>query len=160
MFQIVKKQEQMLKDLRVTLQRELKIQSVPIDDGVDLTANNISSSPVMTRRFGSDSRLAPKLQEQPQQLYQQQKYFQNYSQGNLPLSSSSVQTAATFSAQSSLPSATSGSASPVTVPGGATDTLTAHTANVKKELDKDVNFLYLKHVVLKFMLSRESEVCQ
>lgn len=28
----------------------------------------------------------------------------------------------------------------------------------RKELEKDVNFKYLKHVVLKFMLSRESEV--
>ena len=28
-----------------------------------------------------------------------------------------------------------------------------------RHLEKDVNFQYLKHVVMKFMLSRESEVC-
>lgn len=30
----------------------------------------------------------------------------------------------------------------------------------RKELENDLNFKYLKHVVLKFMLSRESEVSQ
>ena len=29
---------------------------------------------------------------------------------------------------------------------------------VRRDLEQDVNFQYLKHVVLKFMLSRESEV--
>uniref|UniRef100_A0A0B7ATM3 Golgin subfamily A member 1 n=1 Tax=Arion vulgaris TaxID=1028688 RepID=A0A0B7ATM3_9EUPU len=46
------------------------------------------------------------------------------------------------------------------VPSGSMDALTIHTTNVKRDLNKDINFIYLKHVVLKFMLSRESEAIQ
>ncbi|BFZ05749.1 hypothetical protein BsWGS_08788 [Bradybaena similaris] len=160
---VVKKQDQTLKDLRMTLQRELKIQSLPNDETFDLTANNTSStSPVMSRKYGSDSRLCPKhqdLQQYPPHQYSQQ---QTSSQISLQMSNSMLDSS---SAASSSPAASSGMVPPPAVgspsaPSGATDALTAHTASVKRDLNKDVNFLYLKHVVLKFMLSRESEAIQ
>ncbi|RUS91708.1 hypothetical protein EGW08_000534, partial [Elysia chlorotica] len=41
---LLKKQEQTLKDLRVTLQRELKIQALPNDDPSDPVSNSAQSS--------------------------------------------------------------------------------------------------------------------
>ncbi|CAG5131443.1 unnamed protein product, partial [Candidula unifasciata] len=155
---VVKKQEQTLKDLRMTLQRELKIQSLPNDEAFDLTANNLSStSPVMSRKYGSDSRLCPKHPEF-QQYCQQQTSCQTSLQMSSSLLNSSSAAASSSSVSSGMvPSSCAGSPS---APSGATDALTAHTTSVKRDLNKDVNFLYLKHVVLKFMLSRESEAIQ
>ncbi|XP_059139823.1 golgin subfamily A member 1-like [Physella acuta] len=143
----VKKQEQTLKDLRTTLQREFKVQSLPNDEGLDQTGNNTSStSPSLSRRIDS---------YQQQQFYQQNSHQPNSTRN----SSYNSPSAAVLAVQSSSNTMTLTSSSS-SVPCGATDALTVHTTNVKRDLDKDVNFLYLKHVVLKFMLSRESEAIQ
>ncbi|CAL1540795.1 unnamed protein product [Lymnaea stagnalis] len=147
---MLKKQEQTLKDLRTTLQRELKVQSLPNDEGLDQTGNNTTStSPSLSRRYDS-------YQQQQQSLQH------NYSQPNLLRNNNSMSnpTAAVLPVQLSSSNMMTLTSSSSSVPSGATDALTAHTTHVKRELDKDVNFQYLKHVVLKFMLSRESEAIQ
>lgn len=135
-----------MKDLRTTLQREFKVQSLPNDEGLDQTGNNTSStSPSLSRKIDS---------------YQQQHFYQqNSHQPNFTRNSSYNSPSAAVLTVQSLSNTLTLTSSSSSVPCGATDALTVHTTNVKRDLDKDVNFLYLKHVVLKFMLSRESEVC-
>ncbi|XP_055898837.1 golgin subfamily A member 1-like [Biomphalaria glabrata] len=142
----VKKQEQTIKDLRTTLQRELKVQTVPSEDGLDQTTNNtVTSSPAIARKYDS--------------------YQQQHSQQNQAGVTSSSRTAtnpapAVLSLQTSSSNMVTVTSSSSSVPGSPHDAMLAHSTIVKRELDKDVNFLYLKHVVLKFMLSRESEAIQ
>lgn len=157
MFQVVKKQEQTLKDLRVTLQRELKVQALPNDESSDMTTSS-SASNSRSRSHKFDTNLQPDLQ----QYHQQKQYLrqQNYHQPSIVhTDSTNSALPAVLSVQgSSLSNMVTLTAMSSSVPTSATDALMVHTSNVKRELDKDINFLYLKHVILKFMLSRESEV--
>ena len=183
---LLKKQEQTLKDLRVTLQRELKVQALPNDEAPEPSLNSAQST--TTGRASSpgfynssSSSLSSSISQQHQNhhnIYQHHHHphsnmnQSNYGHGNSSSpssqsfhpSSSTNPSAAVLAVQSSAP-AYSGSSTMVSltaqspsVPSGAQDSLTAHTTSVKRDLDKDVNFMYLKHVVLKFMLSREAEV--
>ena len=196
---LLKKQEQTLKDLRVTLQRELKVQALPNDEvqeppsaagqpnsGATTIGGRFDSSAVAGRSsspafYNSSSSSLSQQQHQNHSNYHHYNHpHTNMNQSNFmhghsgsssapsfsPAVTSTNPSAAVLSVQSSLPYAGSASSSAVvsltahspSVPSGAQDSLTTHTASVKRELDKDVNFMYLKHVVLKFMLSREAEV--
>lgn len=156
-FQTVKKQEQTLKDLRVTLQRELKVQALPNDDTFESAHSNGSFTPSMPPRMSSH--LQQKQRPQESQQFQQLKSLQHHDYQQIsstPGLSGNSTVAAVLSVQASSSSVLTLTAASASVSSDAA--LTARTNTVKKELDKDVNFLYLKHVILKFMLSRETEV--
>ncbi|GFO15808.1 golgin subfamily a member 1 [Plakobranchus ocellatus] len=200
---MLKKQEQTLKDLRVTLQRELKVQALPNDEPSEPSAPSTHDSTQPIGIGSAGSRLdgggaspnmynsSSSLQYQNHHMYHHQHHHPNMNQSNFVRGSSSPpsfpSTSSSSSSNATNPSAAvlavqSSAASPhygssssqsssssavvslhaqsPSVPSGAQDSLTAHTSSVKRDLDKDVNFLYLKHVVLKFMLSREAEAIQ
>lgn len=122
-----------MKDLRQTLQRELKVQVLPNDE---LSDDN-TSSPSMSRKFPMRNAASS-----------------NGSQFSLSISSSltstsqsSITTPSSFATAAVKPM--TNSVVPVSDQRGLV---------VRRDLEQDVNFQYLKHVVLKFMLSRESEV--
>ncbi|GFR83633.1 Golgin subfamily A member 1 [Elysia marginata] len=183
---LLKKQEQTLKDLRLTLQRELKVQALPNDEAPEPAANSASggrlegatgagraSSPGFYNSSSSSSSSQHQqnhhhLHHQPHSNTNQSNFMQgnsthpSASQSFHPATSTNP-SAAVLAVQSSSAyssSVVSLTAQSPSVPSGAQDSLTAHTASVKRDLDKDVNFMYLKHVVLKFMLSREAEAIQ
>lgn len=177
---LLKKQEQTLKDLRVTLQRELKVQALPNDE-IEPASSSASGGrldgPAGTGRSSSpnyhntSSTSYSSHQQQnhnyhhPQPNVNQSNYWQggpgSLSSTNNPAAAVlAVQSSSPYSGSTQPPSLVSLTAQSPSVPSGAQDSLTAHTANVKRDLDKDVNFIYLKHVVLKFMLSREAEALQ
>lgn len=123
-----------MKDLRQTLQRELKVQVLPNDE---LSDDN-TSSPSMSRKFPMRNAASS-----------------NGSQFSLSISSSltstsqsSITTPSSFATAAVKPM-TNSAIVPVSDQRGLV---------VRRDLEQDVNFQYLKHVVLKFMLSRESEV--
>ena len=181
-FQALKKQEQRLSDLKKTLQRELKVQSLPNDEPLDpklaaltppLPRKNLStrnSDPYHSRQssqerqlFVNDSHvrdghfhdslhsqnsLERTLGGQGQSSYRTQghipgQYGRQSSVGDNVIELNSDH-ASVYSSQRSH----SGNSRTMGMPEWDT-----------RHLEKDINFQYLKHVVMKFMLSRESEVC-
>lgn len=153
--QTVKKQEQTLKDLRVTLQRELKVQGLPSDESGEVNINNASSSfppssSPSTIRKSIDSPHRPEPLTTPRPQFSLQDNVSNSSGKNI---FSGSQSPAVLALQSS-PNYQVLTSSSSSVPSGATNALTTNSC-----APKEVNIQYLKHVVLKFMLSRESEVC-
>ncbi|XP_025112977.1 golgin subfamily A member 1-like isoform X1 [Pomacea canaliculata] len=139
----LKKQEQTVKDLRQTLQRELKIQTLPNDDASD---DSTIPSPAMVRKLypqkgtGISNASASNM---------------GFSTGSQFSSASSPSSAATLS----LSSSTTAAVKPMTV-SSVTQISDTRGMVVRRDLEQDINFQYLKHVVLKFMLSRESEAVQ
>ncbi|KAK7502538.1 hypothetical protein BaRGS_00006113 [Batillaria attramentaria] len=130
----LKKQEQTVKDLRQTLQRELKVQALPNDD-----ASDDASSPATSRKFPP---------RQPATIAVTQ---QSHNNNSLAPPSTSYAAASSSSTTAAVKPMTVGSTMAVSDQRGFT---------VRRDLEQDVNFQYLKHVVLKFMLSRESEAVQ
>ncbi|KAJ8311239.1 hypothetical protein KUTeg_011196 [Tegillarca granosa] len=127
----LKKQEQRLTDLKKTLQRELKVQALPNDDPVVMDGS-LQTPPLQRKNLTESPRTSPP----------------KLSVENIvtdPYNSSHKQS--DFHVKTGFkPSANS--------VGEIYDGRGAHP------LEKDINFQYLKHVVLKFMLSRESEAIQ
>ena len=129
----MKKQEQTLKDLRITLQRELKVQALPNDESSELRES--SSSPVVSRKSDQNRKLdqykhnAHEPWNNPHLIHKNQIGDQSYAQAS----------AAAIESQDDAK-------------------LKRGMQGIRQELDKDVNFQYLKHVILKFCCSRESEV--
>lgn len=156
----LKKQEQRLSDLKKTLQRELKVQALPNDQPMDIR----SQSPQRDQIGVPNTTQAP-------QFSQQLDSFQNggsrgrappspnFSNNATPLETnlsagspavlhdiSSVQHSAQFQDRvKSLQDSIEGRAN-----------ILNSAANMNS-LEKDINFQYLKHVVMKFMLSRDAE---
>ncbi|XP_041368332.1 golgin subfamily A member 1-like isoform X2 [Gigantopelta aegis] len=132
---MLKKQEQTLKDLRITLQRELKVQSLPNDESSELRES--SNSPVTSRKSDSNRRSdqykhnASEPWNNPHLTHKNQMGDQSYAQVS----------AAALESQDDAK-------------------LKRGMAGIRQELDKDVNFQYLKHVILKFCCSREAESLQ
>lgn len=134
------------------------MQALPNDEPMDGVSNNIpSSSPSMIRK-SSNSPFKPEALVTPRTHNPQQNAFGQYltsvAVNNLTGSQSPavlpLQSASNYQMLNSLSSS---------VPSGAINALTAGTSgNNSKSDGKGVNIQYLKHVVLKFMLSRESEV--
>lgn len=178
----MKKQEQRLNDLKKTLQRELKVQSLPNDDPIDpkvaaLTpplprknsTSRSSDSHPKTRRMNSHERSPLPSESMPDSLdmssnnsYGTQDYFvgQNNSHpGYRPGLDRSLFGAsgshATISVNDSVRSSPHGSYS---VQQNRSRTSSVTNEFDTRHLEKDINFQYLKHVVMKFMLSREHEV--
>ncbi|KAK7094843.1 golgin subfamily A member 1-like isoform X2 [Littorina saxatilis] len=139
----LKKQEQTVKDLRQTLQRELKVQALPNDDASD--DNNVPS-PSTNRKFPPRQAVPPRsVSPQPPQSTHHN--MSSFGSAVLPVSSS----------------VTSSSATAAVKPMTLTSVMqVSHERGVvvRRDLEQDVNFQYLKHVVLKFMLSREAEAVQ
>ncbi|KAK3594585.1 hypothetical protein CHS0354_000377 [Potamilus streckersoni] len=136
----LKKQDQRLSDLKKTLQRELKVQALPNDDALDLRGVNLTPP---NKRKNSPSRLfsLPEVSHDPKvsghsSNTDSSAMYQNGSKTNSSVSTSSNRKLTQISSLSR-----------------EQHFETAH-------LEKDINFQYLKHVVLKFMLSRETEAIQ
>ncbi|OPL20959.1 hypothetical protein AM593_08465, partial [Mytilus galloprovincialis] len=124
----LKKQEQRLRDLQKTLQRELRVQPLPSDEPVVIDA---SFTLPMQRKI-SESRNSPLKDNidfkdhNPATISHVMKPFEtnNHSDNGIDVHKNRTRNS---------------------------DHL------LRKDLENDVNFKYLKHVVLKFMLSREAE---
>ena len=121
-------QQQRLSDLKKTLQREFKVQSLPNDEAVE---NNHTMDSV------PETEVPPHLA-----LYKSKPSKDSWSRMSRAASLTSLNSTRTLDKLPSVP----GNKNSRGLPSKGLD-----------ELD-DVNFEYLKHVVLKFMLSRESEV--
>lgn len=126
----LKKQEQRLTDLKKTLQRELKVQALPNDDPVVMDGS-LQTPPLQRKNLTESPRTSPKLSVEN---IVTDPYNSSHKQSDFH-----VKTGFKPSANSV---------------GEIYDGRGAHP------LEKDINFQYLKHVVLKFMLSRESEAIQ
>lgn len=185
----LKKQEQRLNDLKKTLQRELKVQTLPNDEPVDpklaaltppLPRKNSLHREHQSRTHRSNSYERNRVPDEStidtvdgiNNSYGVQDYFIGDHSDNVPQG----------------PKSNSERISPFSVPNHATisvnDTHGAHIhhsaymsaghsrghsapqrTNLGRQFDtqhleKDINFQYLKHVVMKFMLSREHEAIQ
>ena len=136
-------QQQRLSDLKKTLQRELKVQALPNDEPVTVKQDTADS----TKRSSSPT-LNPNI-------YPGHVELASMSNGNHPHIS------------------TSSSTKPLEVPitvrsNGLSSHKRTRSALSLQQGDRDegltlwqdTNFEYLKHVVLKFVLSREHEVCR
>lgn len=125
----LKKQEQRLRDLQKTLQRELRVQPLPSDDPVIIAGAALT--PPLQRKI-SDSRNSPmkdSLDSRESIPAQISHVMRPFGTNNFPDSSKDLHKNWTENSYNS----------------------------PRRELENDVNFKYLKHVVLKFMLSREAE---
>ncbi|XP_034302672.2 golgin subfamily A member 1 isoform X2 [Magallana gigas] len=159
----LKKQEQRLSDLKKTLQRELKVQALPNDQPMNIR----SESPLRDQTGATNQAPHQSLQQihsdgfhnggtrsraPPSPNFTSAGNFLP-AESNLSPSSpavlhdiSSVQHSAQFQERvQSLQDSIEGRGY---IPNSAAD---------MNSLEKDINFQYLKHVVMKFMLSRESE---
>ena len=181
LFQALKKQEQKINDLKKTLHRELKVQSLPNDEPIDpkmaaltpplvrknsATRNLHNSDTSRTRRQNSHERSPAPVDSSygfSDNSNSAQEYFLGQSSHNHGLggkqSSHKLPHSldhATISVNDSH-SYQVGAYSSSVVNVGDMRTGSARTFETK-HLEKDVNFQYLKHVVMKFVLSREHEV--
>ncbi|KAJ8311251.1 hypothetical protein KUTeg_011208 [Tegillarca granosa] len=127
----LKKQEQRLTDLKKTLQRELKVQALPNDDPVVMDGS-LQTPPLQRKNLTESPRTSPPKLSVENVVTDP--YNSSHKQSDFH-----VKTGFKPSANSV---------------GEIYDGRGAHP------LEKDINFQYLKHVVLKFMLSRESEAIQ
>ena len=154
-FQTIRMQQQRLTDLKKTLQRELKVQTLPNDD--QPLSDSESVRPLGRTLAESRSHSAVSLNHAS-------------SNSSAPHSVSSSRTTPsllyTNSAKISIDATLMGSAGQsLMVHNAASNNTGGHKKrkppfNAKGEYDhtQDLNLEYLKHVVLKFMLSREAEV--
>ncbi|XP_052795275.1 golgin subfamily A member 1-like [Mya arenaria] len=177
----LKKQEQKINDLKKTLQRELKVQSLPNDEPID--PNVAALTPPLGRKnsFKHEHSTRTRKHSQhdrspipgegltestnsPNVSFGQQDFFlgQSFtpgkpgSHGHSYGANSNSSYHATISVNEAQNSSNIQSAYSV------------HKGNVPtprrefdmRHLEKDINFQYLKHVVMKFMLSREHEAIQ
>ncbi|XP_045204857.2 golgin subfamily A member 1-like isoform X2 [Mercenaria mercenaria] len=176
----LKKQEQRLNDLKKTLQRELKVQSLPNDEPLDpkvaaltpplprknsLTQKTHNSEhPTRTRRISSherspipgetvmDSIDGINVSLGTQDFFVGDSLQHKSNSDRIPYSV--LNSHATISVSDSRGSASHhGAYSSHSGHGRIREFETRH-------LEKDINFQYLKHVVMKFMLSREHEALQ
>ena len=118
-----------MSDLKKTLQRELKVQSLPNDEMTDSNnlvsqhSHSISMDSLNTQTIANESRSSPVPMLQTSASVTRNMHTNKYIEKQLDRASPEP----------------------------------ARRASSRKKFE-DVNFTYLKHVVLKFMLSRESEV--
>nr|XP_022327021.1 golgin subfamily A member 1-like isoform X1 [Crassostrea virginica] len=160
----LKKQEQRLSDLKKTLQRELKVQALPNDQPMDIR----SQSPQRDQIGVPNTTQAPQFSQQQLDSFQnggsrgRAPPSPNFSNNATPLETnlsagspavlhdiSSVQHSARLQDRvKSLQDSIEGRAN-----------ILNSAANMNS-LEKDINFQYLKHVVMKFMLSRDAEAVQ
>ena len=180
-MQALKKQEQKINDLKKTLQRELKVQSLPNDEPMD--PKLVTGTPPLTRkthakhehnsrtRKHSAHERSPVLgeglsdiSESPVPTLGQQDFFvgENFLPGKSGPHGHSYgangNAANSYHATISVSDnqhASHGSYSVHSAGGGVR---TVRSEFETRHLEKDINFQYLKHVVMKFMLSREHEV--
>ena len=119
-----------MSDLKKTLQRELKVQSLPNDEMTDSNnlvsqhSRSISMDSLNTQTITNESRGSPVPMLQTSASVTRNMHTNKYIEKQLDRASPEP----------------------------------ARRASSRKKFEEDVNFTYLKHVVLKFMLSRESEV--
>ena len=136
----MKKQEQRLRDLQKTLHRELKVQPLPSDEPVII--DGAAQTPPMQRKV-NDSRNSP---------FRDGNDYRELS----PMSMGHV------TKRELSPAMIGHEMRQLELNSVSNHSKDSHGAKVlndpRKELENDVNFKYLKHVVLKFMLSREAEV--
>lgn len=179
-FKALKKQEQRLNDLKKTLQRELKVQSLPSDDPID--AKVAALTPPLPRK-NSTSRSTHNGDNVPKT-----RRMNSHERSPLPGNSvtdmleasevgNSYGTPDFFVGQGTHPGLRNmmdkniygANSSHATIPvndrtsgGYSVSHSKSRTSSINefdtRHLEKDINFQYLKHVVMKFMLSREHEV--
>ena len=160
----LKKKEQRLTDLKKTLQRELKVQGKSGDE----PSIKRSQSPLRDQmeNGNSNSRLSPQL---PPVVNTRRDSNDHRGRSQSPprvhemnhLSSSSPAVLEDISIQEAAASRTFAESQHRVQ--SLRDSMSGRTSLVNSaadmnSLEKDVNFQYLKHVIIKFMLSRESEV--
>lgn len=125
-------QQQRLSDLKKTLQREFKVQALPNDDHfLHPPAGELSKSSSTPQGLNMlpDNYIHKPMFKNSQASLQQQMDMTMF---HLVNSSSGR--------------------------GGGGSNGSQRTGNHALEYNRDINFEYLRHVVLKFMLSRETEV--
>ncbi|KAI0211541.1 hypothetical protein LSAT2_003644 [Lamellibrachia satsuma] len=154
---IIKQQQQRLNDLKKLLQRELKVQTMPSEQSTmtgGTTCANSRTKDILPAVHGSTTQLnelqtrhqvAP-VQPDVSALHSSVAQLPNWSQNNAAFTSSMMTPSSLVSSKSTL----------------ACDSCHRPYCD---ELDgedyiTDTNFQYLRHVVLKFMLSRETEALQ
>lgn len=139
-FQTIKIQQQRLTDLKKTLQRELKVQSMPNDDQPLSDSESVRAPSRSLAEARSNS--AASLHHSASSLHPPQNF------PRVTPSSLMNSTEATLMGSMGMPlKANNNHHQPFNSHG-------------EYDLSLDVNLEYLKHVVLKFVLSRETEVCE
>ena len=119
-----------MSDLKKTLQRELKVQSLPNDEMTDSNnlvsqhSHSMSMDSLNTQTIANESRSSPVPMLQTSASVTRNMHTNKYIAKQLDRASPEP----------------------------------ARRASSRRKFEEDVNFTYLKHVVLKFLLSRESEV--
>ncbi|XP_062622379.1 golgin subfamily A member 1-like [Saccostrea cucullata] len=159
----LKKQEQRLSDLKKTLQRELKVQALPNDQPM-----NIRSQSPLREQSGVTTSQIPQSQQ-----HQLDGIHNGGARGRTPPSPnySSVVPSGETSLTPSSPAVLHdiSSVQHITQTHERVKSLQdsiegrgniLNSAANMNSLEKDINFQYLKHVVMKFMLSREAEAIQ
>ena len=166
----IKMQQQRLSDLKKTLQREFKVQALPNDDPNHLlppagVVPGVAHPVSPTGKLSKSSSTPQGLNTLPDN-YIHKPVFRN-SMGVTSSSSSSgtPSSAAAAAAQLAqrqmdvLQLVKNGGDNPMIPTAGSTvRDLRSGGVNHGLEYNRDINFEYLRHVVLKFMLSRETEV--
>jgi hypothetical protein len=180
LFQALKKQEQRLNDLKKTLQRELKVQSLPNDEPIDPKVSALtpplprknsltqkthhSDHSTRTRRISSHDRspgptdpVMDTVDGINNSIGTQDFFLGDNSPHNQHKSSSERISFGVPNSHATI------SVTDSRGPAGLTGAFASHAQFRNREfetrhLEKDINFQYLKHVVMKFMLSREHEV--
>ncbi|KAK3088112.1 hypothetical protein FSP39_014858 [Pinctada imbricata] len=157
----LKKKEQRLTDLKKTLQRELRVQSAPPSD----QDGERSQSPLREASDGniSDSRLSPVPTPKFQKENSETRGFTNslpkvHELNHVSSSSPAVLEDISVHEANSRRTYSEPQSYMKSHPDPRTGRLSlTNSAGDMNSLEKEVNFQYLKHVILKFMLSRESE---
>jgi golgin subfamily A protein 1 len=156
----LKKQEQRLTDLKKTLQRELKVQALPNDQPM-----NIRSQSPLRDQVGGTNQASQYPQQQLDGVHNggargrtppSPNYTTLVHLGDTNLSPSSPAVLHDFSSVQHSQQYQDGIKSLQDSIEGRGNILNS-AANMNS-LEKDINFQYLRHVVMKFMLSREAEV--
>ncbi len=132
-----------MSDLKKTLQRELKVQALPNDEGLE-NSNNLVSLHGHGHSMSMDSLNNPALIQDPRASPVPQLQTSQSSTRNMHTNKYIERQLDRASPE---PGAREGRGGARTGRGGG-----------RRGYDDDVNIVYLKHVVLKFMLSNESEV--
>ncbi|XP_060551549.1 golgin subfamily A member 1-like [Ruditapes philippinarum] len=178
----LKKQEQRLNDLKKTLQRELKVQSLPNDEPIDPKVSALtpplprknsltqkthhSDHSTRTRRISSHDRspvptdpVMDTVDGINNSIGTQDFFLGDNSPHNQHKSSSERISFGVPNSHATI------SVTDSRGPAGLTGAFASNGQFRNREfetrhLEKDINFQYLKHVVMKFMLSREHEAIQ
>lgn len=156
----LKKQEQRLSDLKKTLQRELKVQALPNDQPM-----NIRSQSPLREQVSVTNQASQYPQQHSDGVHNggargrtppSPNYTTLVQSGETNLSPNSPAVLHDFSSVQRSKQYQDGIKSLQDSIEGRGNILNS-AANMNS-LEKDVNFQYLRHVVMKFMLSREAEV--